>query len=124
MLSAARATVARRLIVAFQLHRYTRTARLMEAFGPSLRDADEIVLTDIYGAGEDAIPGVTIDVAAEAIRRGSGRPVRVVRELDDLVSDLAAVARAGDAVITLGAGSIGGVPQRLVAALREREGGR
>ena len=124
MLSAARATVARRLIVAFQLHRYTRTARLMEAFGPSLRDADEIVLTDIYGAGEEAIPGVTIDVAAEAIRRGSGRPVRVVRELDDLVSDLAAVARAGDAVITLGAGSIGGVPQRLVAALREREGGR
>ena len=120
MLSAARATVGRRLIVAFQLHRYTRTARLMEAFGPSLTDADEIVLTDIYAAGEEPIPGVTIDAAAEAIRRGSGRPVRVVRALDDLVSDLAAVARAGDAVITLGAGSIGAVPRRLVAALRER----
>jgi UDP-N-acetylmuramate--alanine ligase len=122
-LSAARATMTRRLIVAFQLHRYTRTARLMEAFGPSLRDADEIVLTDIYGAGEDPIPGVTIDAAAEAIRRGSGRPVRVVRALDDLVSDLATVARAGDAVITLGAGSIGTVPRRLVAALRERREG-
>jgi UDP-N-acetylmuramate--alanine ligase len=120
MLSAARATVARRLIVAFQLHRYTRTARLMEAFGPSLSEADEIVLTDIYAAGEATIPGVTINAAAEAIRRGSGRPVRVVRALDDLVSDLATVARAGDAVITLGAGSIGTVPQRLVAALRNR----
>ena len=124
MLSAARATVDRRLIVAFQLHRYSRTASLMDEFGPSLRGADEIVLTDIYGAGEEAIPGVTIDAAAEAIRRGSGRPVRVVRELDDLVSDLATLARTGDAVITLGAGSIGAVPKRLVAALREREGGR
>ena len=120
MLSAARATVARRLIVAFQPHRYTRTHRLMDAFGPSLKDADEIVLTDIYAAGEDPIPGVTVDTAAEAIRRGSGRPVRVVRRLDDLVSELMKVARAGDAVVTLGAGSIGTVPERLVAALRER----
>ena len=124
MLSAARATVARRLIVAFQPHRYTRTHRLMDAFGPSLRDADEVVLTDIYAAGEDPIPGVTVDTVAEAIRRGSGRPVRVVRRLDDLIPELVKVARAGDAVITLGAGSIGTVPKRLVAALREyKEGG-
>lgn len=124
MLSAARATVARRLIVAFQPHRYTRTHRLMDAFGPSLREADEVVLTDIYAAGEDPIPGVTVDTAAEAIRRDSGRPVTVVRRLDDLVSELVKVARAGDAVITLGAGSIGAVPRRLVAALRERKEGR
>jgi len=121
MLAAARATVARRLIVALQLHRYTRTARLMEAFGPSLRDADEIVLTDIYGAGETPIPGVTIEAAAETIRSGSGRPVRVVHTLDDLVLDLATVARTGDAVITLGAGSISRVPRQLVEALRERQ---
>ena len=123
MLSAARATVARRLIVAFQPHRYTRTHRLMDAFGPSLRDADVVVLTDIYAAGEDPIPGVTVDTVAEAIRRGSGRAVTVVRRLDDLVSELVKVARAGDAVITLGAGSIGSVPRRLVAALRERKEG-
>ena len=123
MLSAARASVDRRLIVAFQPHRYTRTHRLMDAFGPSLRDADEIVLTDIYAAGEDPIPGVTVDTTAEAIRRGSGRPVRVVRHLDDLVPELLKLARAGDAVITLGAGSIGTVPKRLVAALRQREAG-
>jgi UDP-N-acetylmuramate--alanine ligase len=123
MLSAARATVARRLIVAFQPHRYTRTQRLMEAFGPSLRDADEIVLTDVYAAGEDKIPGVTLDLLADSIRRGSGRPVRVVRRLDDLVPELLSLAKPGDAVITLGAGSIGTVPKRLVAALRQHETG-
>ncbi len=123
MLSAARASVGRRLIVAFQLHRYTRTHRLMEAFGPSLREADEIVLTDIYAAGEDPIPGVTVETAAEAIRRGSGRPVRVIRHLDDLVPELLKLVRTGDAVITLGAGSIGTVPTRLIAALRQRETG-
>jgi UDP-N-acetylmuramate--alanine ligase len=123
MLAAARTTVARRLVVAFQPHRYTRTHRLMEDFGPSLRDADEIVLTDIYAAGEDPIPGVTIDTIAEAIRRGSGRPVQVVRRLDELASELARVARAGDAVITLGAGSIGTVPRQLVEALGARKEG-
>ena len=120
MLSAARATVGRRLIVAFQPHRYTRTQRLMDAFGPSLRDADEIVLTDVYAAGEDQIPGVTLDLLADSIRRGSGRPVRVVRRLDDLVPELLSLAKSGDAVITLGAGSIGALPKRLVEALEQR----
>lgn len=119
MLAAARASLGRRLIVAFQPHRYTRTHRLLEAFGPSLKDADEIVLTDIYAAGEDEIPGATLDALADSIRRGSGRPVRVVRRLDDLVTELVSVAKPGDAVITLGAGSIGTVPKRLVEALNK-----
>ena len=120
MLSAARATVGRRLIVAFQPHRYTRTQRLMDAFGPSFRDADEIVLTDVYAAGEDQIPDVTLGLLADSIRRGSGRPVRVVRRLDDVVAELLSLAKPGDAVITLGAGSIGTVPKRLVEALGQR----
>jgi UDP-N-acetylmuramate--alanine ligase len=120
MLAAARASLGRRLVVGFQPHRHTRTHRLMDAFGPSFQDADEILLTDIYGAGEDEIPGVTLDALADSIRRGSGRPVRVVRRLDDLVTELASVAKPGDAVITLGAGSIGTVPRRLVEALGKR----
>jgi UDP-N-acetylmuramate--alanine ligase len=120
MLAAARASVNRRLIAAFQPHRYSRTRNLLDAFGPSLKDADEIVLTDIYAAGEDPIPGVTIDALADSIRRGSGRPVRVVRQLDDLVTELVSVAQPGDAVITLGAGSIGTVPKRLIEALGKR----
>jgi UDP-N-acetylmuramate--alanine ligase len=120
MLAAARASLSRRLIVAFQPHRYTRTQNLIEAFGPALKDADEIVLTDIYAAGEDAIPGVTIEALAESIRRGSGRPVEVIRQLDDLVTELVSMAKPGDAIITLGAGSIGTVPNRLIEALGHR----
>jgi UDP-N-acetylmuramate--alanine ligase len=124
VLAAARATLGRRLVVAFQPHRYTRTHRLMGAFGPALREADEIVLTDIYAASEDAIPGVTIEALAEAVRSGSGRPVRVAKSLDDVIPAILDIARPGDAVITLGAGSIGSLPSRLIEALGQRGGGR
>jgi UDP-N-acetylmuramate--alanine ligase len=119
VLAAARATLQRRLIVAFQPHRFSRTQQLLEAFGPSLREADEVVLTDIYAASEDPIPGITVEVLAEAIRRGSGRPVHIARTLDDVVARVAALARPGDAVITLGAGSIGTLPARLASALAQ-----
>jgi UDP-N-acetylmuramate--alanine ligase len=123
VLSAARASLGRRLVVALQPHRYSRTARLMEEFGPALREADELVLTDIYAASEDPIPGVTVEALADAVRRGSGRPVHVVTALADVVPALLRLARPGDAVITLGAGSIGAVPKRLIDALRRRERG-
>ena len=124
VLAAARATLGRRLLVVFQPHRYTRTHRLMAAFGPALREADEIVLTDIYAASEDAIPGVTIEALAEAVRSSSGRPVRVAKSLDDVIPAILEIARPGDAVITLGAGSIGSLPSRLIEALGQRRGGR
>jgi UDP-N-acetylmuramate--alanine ligase len=125
VLAAARASsIGRRLVVAFQPHRYSRTSRLMGDFGPALRDADEIILTDIYAAGEDPIAGVTLEALADAIRAGSGRPVQTVRTLDDVVTAVAATARPGDAVITLGAGSIGTVPRRLVEALGRKGAAR
>jgi len=115
----------RRIVVAFQPHRFSRTAALMDAFGPALADADYIVLTEIYGAGEDPIAGVTIDALAAAVRRRVRAPVDVVPRLDDLVPAIARVARPGDVVITLGAGSIGSVPERLIEALaRAGQGGR
>jgi UDP-N-acetylmuramate--alanine ligase len=117
VLAAARATLARRLIVVFQPHRYSRTHQLFDAFGPSLAGADEIVLTGIYGAGEEPIAGVTAEALAAAIRHGSGRPVRVVDSLDAAVTAVVALVRPGDAVITMGAGSIGSLPPRLVQAL-------
>jgi UDP-N-acetylmuramate--alanine ligase len=121
VLAAARATLGRRLLVAFQPHRHSRTARLMNEFGRSFAEADEIVLTDIYAAGEDRVPGVTIDRLADVIRRHAGRPVHVAPTLDALVDELAARARPGDAVLTLGAGSIGSVPRRLLSVLQKRE---
>ena len=124
VLAAARATLGRRLIVAFQPHRYTRTQQLMDAFGPALYEADEIVLTDIYAANEEAIAGVTIDALADAVRAGSGRTVHVARQLDDVVPALLKIARPGDAVLTLGAGSIGSLAAQLVDALNRRGGNR
>jgi len=122
VLAAAKVTLGRRLVAAFQPHRYTRTQRLMDDFGKAFRDADEVVLTDIYAASEEPIPGVTVDALAQSVRRGAGRPVRIVRSIDDLAEALASAARPGDAVLTLGAGSIGSVAKRLLQALRDREG--
>jgi UDP-N-acetylmuramate--alanine ligase len=120
VLAAARVALGRRLVVAFQPHRYSRTARLMDAFGAAFADADEVVLTDIYAASEDPIPGVTVEALAAAIAQRTGRPVSVARTLDELVKVLASRAHPGDAVLTLGAGSIGSVPKRLLQALEEQ----
>ena len=119
---AAAKPLARRIIVAFQPHRYTRTSALMHAFGPALRGADQVVLTDIYAAGEDPIPGVTLEALAADVARTSGAVVHVARALEDVAPAVAALARGGDVVITLGAGSIAAVPGRLLTLLAEGGG--
>jgi UDP-N-acetylmuramate--alanine ligase len=119
VLAAAR-TLNRRVVVAFQPHRYTRTASLMDAFGPALSAADHIVLTDIYAASEDAIPGVTLEALAAAIRQRVAAPLDVAPKLDDVVAAIVRVAKPGDVVITLGAGSIGTVAERLLDALEKK----
>jgi UDP-N-acetylmuramate--alanine ligase len=107
----------RRIIVAFQPHRFTRTAQLRDAFGPALAAADHIVLTDIYAAGEDPIPGVTLTALGDAVRASVRAPVDLAPRLDDVIDAIVRVARPGDLVITLGAGSIGSLPDRLIDAL-------
>ncbi len=124
VLDAARASLGRRLIVVFQPHRYTRTQRLLEEFGPALAQADELVLTDIYAAGEDPIPGVTVDALAGAIGPHVGGRLHLVRSIDDVAGEVQRLARPGDAVITLGAGSIGTIGARVLDALARAEGGR
>jgi UDP-N-acetylmuramate--alanine ligase len=114
---AAARTLGRRIIVAFQPHRFSRTASLKSAFGPSLADADHVVLTDIYAAGEDPVPGVTLESLAAAIRDRTRRPVDVVPMLRDVAPALAQLAQPGDVVITLGAGSIGTVAEPLIELL-------
>jgi UDP-N-acetylmuramate--alanine ligase len=113
-------TLDRRIVIAFQPHRFTRTAALLDAFGPSFRGADHVVLTDIYPAGETPIPGVTLDRLASAVRQSVSMPVDVVPRLDDVAPALARIARKGDVVITLGAGTIGTVGERLVDILASR----
>jgi UDP-N-acetylmuramate--alanine ligase len=118
VIAAARAGIDRRVVVVFQPHRYSRTSRLLPEFGAALTAADELVLTDIYAAGEDPIPGVTIESVAEAVRAAGRCPVHVVKSLDALPEAVRQITRSGDLVITLGAGSIGTVPDRILDALR------
>jgi len=117
VIAAARAGLDRRVVVVFQPHRYTRTRDLLREFGTALGAADEVVLTDIYAAGEAPIAGATAEAVAEEVRRG-GTPVRLVKALDDVPAAVAGIARANDLVITLGAGSIGTMPDLILNALR------
>jgi UDP-N-acetylmuramate--alanine ligase len=117
VLRAARATGPGRIICVFQPHRYSRTARLLDRFGPALALADEIVLTDIYPAGEDPIPGATIEALAEEAGRAAPGRVHLVKSLADVPSRVAQLARPGDLVITLGAGSIGSAGPRILEEL-------
>jgi UDP-N-acetylmuramate--alanine ligase len=119
VLAAARQTTRGRVIVAFQPHRFTRTKSLLREFGPALAGADEVVLTDIYSAGEEAIPGVTIEALGEEVR-ASAPSVHVVPALADVPAALARLARPGDLVITLGAGSIGTIAERVLDELERR----
>ncbi len=118
VIAAARAGIDRRVVVVFQPHRYSRTSLLMREFGEALGAADEVVLTDIYAAGEAPMDGVTVDALAEAVRSVAPCPVHVVKALDDLPAAVAALARRGDLVVTLGAGSIGTVGDRILELLR------
>jgi UDP-N-acetylmuramate--alanine ligase len=118
VIAAARAGLDRRVVVVFQPHRYTRTRDLLEEFGTALGRADEIVLTDIYAAGEAPIAGATAE-AVEAVVRKSGRPVTLVKALDDLPAAVARIAKPNDLVITLGAGSIGSMPDRILEELAQ-----
>jgi UDP-N-acetylmuramate--alanine ligase len=120
VIAAARAGIGRRVVAVFQPHRFTRTEQLLDAFGPAFKGADAIVLTDIYAAGEAPIPGITVERLADSIRAGSSSPVELIKDLSEVPAAVAQLARSGDLVITLGAGSIGGVGEKILDAIRAR----
>jgi UDP-N-acetylmuramate--alanine ligase len=109
----------RRIVVGFQPHRFTRTAALLDDFGPAFRGADRVIVTDIYAAGEEPIAGIALDTLVAAMRRTGEVRVDAAPSLDDLVVALRRSVQPGDVVITLGAGSIGGVGPRLLHALED-----
>ena len=120
VIAAAKPIADGRLIVAFQPHRFSRTQFLMRDFGPAFAGADVVVLTDIYAAGEDAIAGISLESLASAVRADFTGDLRVVPKVADVPKEVAAVAKAGDLVVLLGAGSIGTVAPAVLGAL---EGG-
>jgi UDP-N-acetylmuramate--alanine ligase len=107
-------------VVIFQPHRYTRTRDLFEAFTDAFHDADRLIVTGIYGAGEDKIPGIEAATLVEGIRARGHRGAELVADLEEVPERLVPELRSGDLVITLGAGSVTRLGPRLLRALEER----
>ena len=116
-LEAARWGPWRRVIAVFQPHLYSRTQAMWRSFGSALASADVVVVTDVYGAREQPVPGVTgkliVDAACEAM---PGRQVAYLPRLEEAAGYVRAHLRAGDLVLGMGAGDITTLPQRIIDA--------
>jgi UDP-N-acetylmuramate--alanine ligase len=120
-LRAARHTGAGRIISVFQPHRYSRTQSLAQEFGRAFDLADEVIITDVYSAGEDPIPGVGSQLILESLKQSKHPSARLVHGLENVEAEVAGMVRPQDLVITMGAGDIWkvahGLGKRLAAAL-------
>ncbi len=107
----------RRLVTLFQPHRFTRLAGLFDEFSRSFYDADLVIVTDVYAAGETPIPGVDGERLAEAIVEHGHRGAAYGGPLADAVRRIVDALRPGDVLLTLGAGSVGRVHDEILRAL-------
>lgn len=119
-LRAARDCGYKRVHVLFQPHRYTRTRDLMDEFSRAFVDADSLQVLDIYAASEDQIKGVTGITLANAIRSSGSPTAEHAPSIDDAIERLVGAARDGDAILTLGAGSVSQVGAHLLSALETK----
>jgi UDP-N-acetylmuramate--alanine ligase len=109
----------RRVVLAFQPHRYSRTRDLLDEFAQVLADSDALVVAEVYPAGESPIPGADGKALCRAIRsRGRVEPV-LLKTLDEMPVALAGIVRDGDVVLTMGAGQIGATARDLPRSLPE-----
>ena len=111
-----------RLVVAFQPHRYTRTAAFRREFGQALALADQVVVLEVYPAGEDPIPGASGASIAAAVPLPSEQ-VRFEPSWSAVAGQLAALAEPGDLVLTLGAGDVTMIGPEALALLAEKDPG-
>ena len=111
----------RRMVVLFQPHRYSRTQDLLEEFARSFNNADVLMVTDIYAASEDPIEGVNAEALVGAVRRFGHKDARYVGTIEEATRALLNEVRPSDMVITLGAGNVYRVGERLPELLKERE---
>jgi UDP-N-acetylmuramate--alanine ligase len=116
-LKAARTGWKRRVVAVFQPHRYSRTQALFKEFLTAFYDADVLVLTDIYAAGEDRIEGVEAKSLFEGIREYGHKDVVYIPNKKEIADHLLRILKPGDMVITLGAGDIWQVSEELVNQL-------
>lgn len=118
-LEAARGVADGLLWAVFQPHLYSRTERFSEEFGAALATADRVVVTDVFGAREEPVPGVTGELIADAAAR-AGADVHYVPHRSDLADFLLPRVEGGDLVLTLGAGDITLLHTELASRLAER----
>jgi UDP-N-acetylmuramate--alanine ligase len=120
-LEAARVAYSRRLVVAFQPHRYTRTRDLFDELATSFNACHVLLVADIYAAGEDPVQGVDAAALAGAIRKHGHQDVRAAGPVSDIGSLLRDLVQPGDLVLTLGAGNIWQAGEELLVYLRGLE---
>jgi UDP-N-acetylmuramate--alanine ligase len=113
-LEAARDGWSRRVVAVFQPHRYSRVQALSEEFARSFYDADVVVVTPLYAAGEDPISGIDAPFLFERIQSHGHRDVRLAGGLEEAAEIVRGVIEPGDLVMTLGAGDVHGVCDRLL----------
>jgi UDP-N-acetylmuramate--alanine ligase len=122
-LDVARARRPRRLVAVFQPHRYSRTQALWRELGASLAEADLIVVTDVFGANQSPIPGVTGELVVEGVRLATpDREVVYASHREDAIGFLADEVREGDLVITLGCGDVWMLGDAALARIGEVDG--
>jgi UDP-N-acetylmuramate--alanine ligase len=120
-LAAARACRLARVHVLFQPHRYSRTEALMDEFARSFHQADSVFVLDIYGASEPPVQGVTAQALVERLRTFGHRNAHYADSMETGIAIVTAAAQAGDAILTLGAGSVSQAAERIVERLRSGE---
>ena len=120
-LMAARSMGTHKVVCLFQPHRYTRTKLLLNQFGEAFTGADTLIITDVYSAGEDPIPGVSGKLIADKVEEMTGKKVIYIPDKNDIVPYLKDHARPQDLIITMGAGDIYTIGERFVEELKETE---
>jgi UDP-N-acetylmuramate--alanine ligase len=116
-LEAAKRGFARRVVAVFQPHRYTRLSKLMTAFATAFNQADVLVLTEIYPAGEDPIAGVDGKALYEEVRQFGHKQVHFEPDLKKVAALLKGILVPGDIVLVLGAGNVSRTIPDIIAVL-------
>ena len=117
-LKAARQTQPKRLVCAFQPHRYSRTQLLKKEYGSCFRDADLLVLTDVYSAGEDPILGIDGELLVKEVAEQTGQRTVYIKDKKEIAAYLKSIAQEGDLIMTMGAGDIVKCGEELVELLK------
>ena len=120
-LQAVRNAYAGRLVVLFQPHRYSRTKELFDEFAASFDLADEVLVTEIYAAGESPLKGISGSKLTKAIQENKGGHVQFIKSADQILPELKKQLQPGDVLLTLGAGDVTQYGRQYVKSLKKKK---